>query len=434
MIQQSGDSAQDENDDTEIEYRIIDDYDDLDGDELVEAIVTIANDSFLLKASENKMLMKDRAFIAYQHDTVPNRFWGRGIAEKGYNPQKALDAELRGRMDAMALTIHPMMGVDATRLIKGTSLEVRPGKSILTSGKPSDVLEPLNFGVVSPSTFSQAGDLERMIQMATGAMDSATPVSISGRNDTASGMSMIMSGAIKRSKRTVQNIEENFIVPFLNKALWRYQQFYPERYPIVDMKFNMISSLGIMARELEQQQLANMLKTVSPDSPAYWMLIMNMYQLSSLDNKEEMIQVTQQMLQKSLQPDPVQQAGAQAEVQKLQKEVQKLDSEVMLNVAKARAEMKDSPEAEMMVAQLDAQVKLKVAELDAQIKLQIAQMEAQNDMQIETFKAQNEVKLQQVKLAADTQLKAKELEDKKELKKKEISISRMNGKITATTN
>ena len=92
-----------------------DDFD-YDDDELVEAVVIIANDSVVLRAVENPYLMGDRPFVAFQLDRVPKKFWGRGIAEKGYNPQKALDAELRARIDTLALTTHPMMGVDATRL------------------------------------------------------------------------------------------------------------------------------------------------------------------------------------------------------------------------------------------------------------------------------------------------------------------------------
>lgn len=412
-----------EDEDVEVEYRVIDDFDDLDSEELVEAIITIGNDTVLLKATENKLTMKDRGFVAYQHDTVPNRFHGRGIAEKGYNSQKALDAELRGRIDAMSLTIHPMMGVDATRLIKGTNLEIRPGKSILTSGDPKQVLNPLTFGQVNNNTFSQSGELERMIQMATGAMDSAAPIGVSPRNGTASGMSMIMSGAIKRSKRTLANIESNFIIPLIHKSLWRYQQFDSSRYPIKDIKFRIVSALGIMARELEQQNLANMLKTVSPDSPAYWMLIKNMYQLSSLDNKEEMIQVTDQMLQKALQPDPMQQQAAQLEMQKIQKEIEKLSSEAMLNVAKARAESMQSGEGEAIKAKLDAQLKLQIAQMEDQTKRDIAVMDAQNEMKIALIKAE-----------ADAKLKAKELEDKKEMKKKEISIKRANGSTSVSVN
>lgn len=409
--------SEEEDGQEEVQYVVIDNYDDLEDDDLVEAIVTFANDETLLKVTENQLLMKDRGFIAFQFDTVPNRFWGRGIAEKGYNSQKALDAELRGRIDAMALTIHPMMGVDSTRLIKGSNLQVKPGKSILTLGSPKDILMPLTFGVVNGNTFSQAGELERMIQMATGAMDSAAPIGVSPRNSTASGMSMLLSGAIKRSKRTLENIENNFIVPLLNKALWRYMQFDSKRYPIADMKFRMKGSLGIMARELEQNQLANMLKTVTPDSPAYWMLILNMYELSSLENKEEMIQITKEQLQKALnpQPNPVQ----QAEVQKLQAEVENLKTDAMLNIAKARSEAQKSGEGEVIKAKLDAELKMRIALMDNQTKRDIAEMEARNELQVALLKAE-----------ADAQLKAKELEDKKELKKKEISLKRENGKLS----
>lgn len=377
----------------EDELKDIEQVNDLEDDTLVEAVITIANDHVLLKATPNKFIMKDRGFIAYQHDTVPNRFWGRGIVEKGYNAQKALDAELRARIDGMALTIHPMMGVDATRLVKGTSLTVSPGKSILTSGPPKDILLPINFGNVSPVSFTQGAEFERMIQMATGAMDSAAPVGVNPRNSTASGMSMILSGAIKRSKRTLSNIENNFIIPLLNKFLWRYQQFDSERYPVQDTKFKMMSSLGIMARELEQAQLSNMLKTVPPDSPAYWMLIRNMYKLSSLDDKEEMIAISEQMLQSTMQPNPMQQQAAQLELMKLQKEVEEIDSKIMLNMAKAKESL--TPEAvedTSNQAALEAQLKLKIAEMDNQTKLLIAQMDAQNDLKIAEIQAKNKPK------------------------------------------
>ncbi len=154
--------------------------------------------------------MGDRPFVSYQHDRVPNKFWGRGIAEKGYNPQKALDAELRARIDALALTTHPMMGVDATRLPRGVKFEVKAGKTILTNGDPRQTLMPLNFGSLAQSTFTEAAELERMVQMGTGAMDSANSNFANPRNSTASGMSMLQAASIKRQKRTIMNFQENF--------------------------------------------------------------------------------------------------------------------------------------------------------------------------------------------------------------------------------
>ena len=48
-----------------------------------------------LKAEANPYMMGDRPVVAFPWDIVPGRFWGRGVCEKGYNSQKALDTELR---------------------------------------------------------------------------------------------------------------------------------------------------------------------------------------------------------------------------------------------------------------------------------------------------------------------------------------------------
>lgn len=304
-------------------------------DEMVEAIVTIANDSVVLRAVENTFWMKDRPIIAYQHDTVPNRFWGRGVAEKGYNPQKALDAELRARIDALALSTHPMLAIDATRVPRGTNMTVRPGKIWLTNGDPSQVIQPFNFGAgVNSATFHQAGDLERMIQMGTGSMDSATPTSINPRNQTASGMSMMQSGFIKRSKRTMQNISRQFLEPFINKAAWRYMQFDPENYPIRDFKFKTITTMGIMAREYEQGQLTQLLSVVPPDSSAFAILLKGIFDNSSIPNKAEMMQAVEQMLQPDPEAQEIQQQLAQIQMASAVKEVEKLGAEIDLLQAK----------------------------------------------------------------------------------------------------
>ena len=272
-----------------------------DKEVMVEAIVSIANGTTLLRAVENPYVMGDRCFLAYQHDTVPNRFWGRGVAEKGYNPQKALDAEARGRIDAMALSIHPMMAMDATRLARGTDFKIAPGKNIFTNGNPDEILKPFNFGQVNPSTFSQSADLERQVQMGTGSMDSAVSTADNQRNATSGGMSMIMGGAIKRSKRTLANIERRFTRPFIHKAAWRMMQFAPDRYEVQDLTFNVSSTLGIVARELEQQSLANMMKTVPAESPAFWMLLKGIFEHSVISNRDEMLQIIDQMMKQSLQ-------------------------------------------------------------------------------------------------------------------------------------
>ena len=280
----------------------------------VEAIVIIANDGILLKAQENPYMMGDRPIVAFPWDVVPGRFWGRGVCEKGYNSQKALDAELRARIDALALTIHPMMAMDASRMPRGSKPEIRPGKIILTNGDPREVLQPFNFGNVSNVTFDQANALQRMVQTSTGAIDSAgIPGSING-DATAAGISMSLGAIIKRHKRTLINFQESFLIPFVTKAAHRYMQFEPEMYPVADYKFETSSSLGIIAREYEVTQLVQLLQTMSPDTPMYPQLIQSIIDNMNLSNREQLIASLQQANQPNPEAQQAQQAAQQAQL------------------------------------------------------------------------------------------------------------------------
>ena len=304
---------------------------------MVEAIVVIANERVLLKAVESPYTMKDRPIVAYAHDVVPGQFWGRGVIEKGYNPQKALDAELRARIDGLALMTAPMMGADITRMPRNPDLRTRPGKFFLTRGRPSEIIEPIAFNAPGlQATFQNAGDLERMVQMATGAMDSATPLGQNRRNETSSGMSMMQSGFLKRSKRTMRRVEK-YLDAVVTKSLWRYMQFDGKRYP-VDAKFKVNSTMGMMAREVENQQLVQMLGFVSPESPAHGLIVQALFENTNSAEKDTLKKAVQAMNQP---PSP--------EEQQMQQEMQ------MLNLRGARAEV---AEKEAKAAKAEAEAKL----------------------------------------------------------------------------
>jgi len=281
----------------------------------IEAIVVLADGGTLLKAEKNPYMMNDRPVIAFPWDVVPSRFWGRGVCEKGYNSQKALDAELRARIDALALTVHPMLAMDATRMPRGAKPEVRPGKVILTNGNPSEVLQPFNFGQVNQITFAQASALQQMVQTATGAIDSAGIAGSINGDNTAAGISMSLGAIIKRHKRTLINFQESFIIPLVTKAAHRYMQFEPELYPVADYKFDVSSSLGIIAREYEVTQLVQLLQTMSPETPMYPELIKSIVENMNLSNREELIAKLDQANQPNPEAQKAQQATQQAEMQ-----------------------------------------------------------------------------------------------------------------------
>ncbi len=277
------------------------------GSNYVEVVAVIANGANILKLEENPYMMQDRPVVAFPWDCVPSRFWGRGVCEKGYNSQKALDTELRARIDALALTVHPMMAMDASRMPRGAKMEVRPGKTILTNGNPDEILKPMHFGNVDNITFSQADHLQRMVQNATGAVDSVGMAGVVNGQAAAGAVSMGLGAIIKRHKRTLINFQECFLIPFVQQSAWRYMQYHPDKFPTGDFKFVPSSSLGVIAREYEVSQLVQLLQTMSPDTPMYPELVKSVVDNMNLANREALIA----KLSEASQPDPMAQEAAQ---------------------------------------------------------------------------------------------------------------------------
>tara|TARA_R110002126_G_scaffold7343_1_gene36026 strand:- start:322 stop:2289 length:1968 start_codon:yes stop_codon:yes gene_type:complete len=339
-------------------------YDKSASNELVEAVVTMCNDQHILRVEVNAFMMEDRPFISYQHDIVPNKFWGRGVCEKGYNPQKALDAEMRARIDSLALTTTPMMAADATRLPRGVKFEVRAGKTVLTNGNPREAIMPLDMGTTDQSTFMQVQSLQNMIQMGTGSADTAGS---GAGNETASGMSMMQSASIKRQKRTLMNFQNTFLIPLINKCMYRKIQFDIDRYPVTDYKFVPYSTMGIMAKELEMTQMVSMLQTIPPDSPAYNIILLALFQNSSIHNRDQIVNALMQGDETDPQMEQMQQMGMQLEMQQLEANVQKTLAEAKEEEARA---MKHQSEAmQNQPNEIDFQAKLLKLQKD-QIGLQ----------------------------------------------------------------
>ena len=160
-------------------------------------------------------------------------------------------------------------------------------------------------------------------------------------------MSMAMSSIIKKNKQALMTFQDDFLIPMIRKIAVRYMQFDPERYPSRDFTFAPASTLGMIAREYEQQQFIGLLQTLGPDSPVLPLVLQGIIRGSSLSNKEELIAQLAQMNQ----PDPQQQQMAQmqqemqmrliaAQVAKTEAEAQ----EAAANAQKAMVEAQMAPE------------------------------------------------------------------------------------------
>lgn len=358
---------------------------------LVEAIVTIANGSTLLRAIPIPFVMKDRSIIAFQFERVPGRFWGRGVSEKGYNPQKALDAEMRARADALGFISSPMLGVDAGRVPRGFKLEIKPGKVWLTQGPPGEVLQPISVGDLNSNTFNQSSELERMVQMGTGAFDTASSLksqSASGSNSL-SANSMMMGAFVKRAKRSIHNVDRNLVTPIIQKSMWRYMQFDPVRYP-QDFEFRVKSTMGIMAREVEAMQMTQLIGMIPEQfGQVALTLVQGVIEHTALPNKADIIKQINQALQP---PDP--------ETVKKQKELQEMELEAVK--AKAQGELLKNQKtlAEIRKLLAEAQATARKGEVaDDELLLEVKRIELAKD-ELSSFEEQNRISMGRLALQA----------------------------------
>ena len=134
-----------------------------------------------------------------------------------------------------------------------------PGKFWGTRGNPGEVIQEFKITGPDQNSYAHMQDLERMGQQATGALDSQ---GLRGgvRDETATGSALAASSFIKRSKRTMYNIE-GYMNRLVRRTLRLKMQFEPKRYP-QDYNFQVRGSIGMMARELETQFMVNLVSVI----------------------------------------------------------------------------------------------------------------------------------------------------------------------------
>jgi hypothetical protein len=210
-----------------------------------------------------------------------------------------------------------------------------------------------------------------MVQMGTGGVDMSQAGAQGMIGATVGGMGMLTAATIKRTKRTLANIERQFISPLVHKTAYRYMHFDKKRYPIPDMKFTVNATLGMMAKEIETQQFANLLKTVPESSPAYWLLLKGIYENSSISNKDQMLPIINQMMEQALNPPPPPEDPMVA-VTKMDIESRErtADKRARIDLMRVRAELLRARmavrKADAEEANIDADTALKLAKADAE--------------------------------------------------------------------
>jgi hypothetical protein len=265
------------------------------------------------------------------------------------------------------------------------------------------VFQPIKLGDLNAATFNQTQEMERMVQMGTGAFDTATPLrsqSSSGANG-ASSNSGLLGAFVKRSKRSVNNIDRNLLSPVIAKTMWRYMQFDPQRYP-TGYQFVVKTAMGIVAREVEAMQLTQLLGMLPEQVPGVALAVtQGIIDNSAVSNKAQITQAINQALEPP-PPEVVEQQKelqkmefekARGEAQKILLENQKILAEIRKILAEATVASRRADGEDVKLTQEQQRIQLQAQELDQfseQNKIAMKRLEIQErqvDAKIQEMKS-----------------------------------------------
>ena len=174
------------------------------------------------------------------------------------------------------------------------------------------------------------------------------------------------------------NFQENFLIPLIEKSVWRYIQFAPTRYPAGDYKFKAYSTMGVMAKELEMTQLVQLMSMTQPGTPPHSMLLMSIFENSSVPNRDEMKVALSQTMQPDPQQQQIQQMVQQLQLMKLQMEIEEMKAGAMKDMAHAAKLQAEAQEdnTEIDVAKLQIELAEKMARIE---KLRVETQNVQSE-------------------------------------------------------
>jgi hypothetical protein len=258
-----------------------------------------------------------------------------------------------------------------------------------------------------------------MLLQATGTMDSmAMTRSVASGEAGGASMSLAMSAIIKKNKQALMNFQDDFLIPMIKKIAYRYMQFDPERYPSQDFSFVPASTLGIIAREYEQQQFIGLLQTLGPDSPVLPLILKGIIKGSSLSNKEELAASLEQMSQPNPEQQAMQQQAQMAQIQLLQAQIEELRARAAESQADAQESMakaqKIAVEAQLMPEELRVKtVQALSTNLDSNTDGEFARRAKVAELILKEREIESKEKIveKQMKDNADSDIKFKSLMD-----------------------
>lgn len=164
-------------------------------------VITMANRKAILRVIQNPFNHGQKPYIRIVDYLNEGEFWGSGEIEYLEGLQDVANATINQRIDNVRMTMNQMVAVNVDAIEDMRDLRPRPGGIIrVNTDLPiREVIEPVNTGDVTSAAYTEAENIERLIERVSGIGNYQLGVG-SPSQDTATGVqTMTESGNTKFS-------------------------------------------------------------------------------------------------------------------------------------------------------------------------------------------------------------------------------------------
>ena len=196
-------------------------------------VITIAGENaegILLRCERNPYAHGEIPFVKVVDHIVPHVFWGIGELEALKGLQEVLNEIWNTRIDNVKLVMNKMFAVVADYMMDPSELVVRPGQVVrMREGLPLEqVFAEMNFGEITGSAYTEAQEIEREAEKATGVSPYQTGQDSPAYNRTATGVALISEQGNTRFSFKVTLAEHTGYKHLVRQYAALLQQFLPE--------------------------------------------------------------------------------------------------------------------------------------------------------------------------------------------------------------
>ena len=210
----------------------------------------------VIRAVLNYDQLGRKPYYVTSYEKVPGAVAGKGVTDLCRDSQAMVNAAARSLANNMGISSGPQVGVNTSRLPPGEDItEMYPWKIWqFQSSEFNDGSQPLTF--FQPS--SNANELMAVFEKFSARADEDTMIprymtgeSTPGAGRTSSGLSMLISNAGKGIKQVITNIDQNVIVPCIERLYQDNLRYAQDPDLIGDVRAVARGATSLVVKEAE---------------------------------------------------------------------------------------------------------------------------------------------------------------------------------------